>query len=387
MKAVIMAAGEGRRLEPLTDVRPKPMLPIANKPLLEYVIQAVVESGVDEIILVTGYQRERIQNHFGTGDDWGAPIQYAVQEKQLGTGHAILQAESLVDGSFLVLNGDRILEPQIFEQLLRMNPNGDAVLAVTRSDQPSEYGVVQLEGESVHSIVEKPARATVKSDLINAGVYLFSDGIFDVIRSTEPVGGELTVTAALEKLAMDDLVSVVPYDGIWLDVTHHWDILRVNAEIIDRDHNPIKSLAAPHPSSVISPNVVIGSGTIIQPNATLGTGTAIGENVRIGANTVIENSVVFSDAIVEAGAVVRDSVIAENTSVGANSTIEGGLADVVVDGTVHPEVRLGSVIGDHSVIGANVTITPGTIIGAGVEVGSGCRLSGRIPSNAIVRGG
>lgn len=382
-----MAAGEGRRLEPLTDVRPKPMLPIANKPLLAYVIQAVVKSGIDGIVLVTGYQRERIQSHFGAGEDWGVPIEYAVQEKQLGTGHAILQAESHVDGSFLVLNGDRILEPRIFEQLLQMKPRTNPLLAVTRSDQPSQYGVVQIEGNSVLSIVEKPPQAATKSDIINAGVYRFNDTIFDIIRASEPVDGELTVTTALKKLARDDLVSVVPYDGLWLDVTHHWDYLQVNAEAIDRDKRSIKSPAAPHPSSAISPNVVIGGGTIIQPNATLATGTAIGENVRIGANAVIENSIVFSDAIIESGAVVRDSVIAENSTVGANSTIEGGLAEVVVDGTVHSGVRLGGVIGDNSVIGANVTIKPGTIIGASVEVESGSHVRGRVPSNADVMGG
>ena len=107
MKAVILAAGEGRRLDPLTNRRPKPMVPVRNQPLLEYVIEAVSAAGIDEIVLVVGYKRDRIQQHFGDGDDWGVTIEYVVQEKQLGTGHAVLQAEAVIDGDFLVLNGDR----------------------------------------------------------------------------------------------------------------------------------------------------------------------------------------------------------------------------------------------------------------------------------------
>ena len=109
--AVILAAGEGRRLEPLTNRRPKPMMPVANRPLLEHVIDSVVAAGIDRIVLVVGYKQERIRNHFRDGNDWGVTIEYVEQSTQLGTGHAVLQAEPVVDGPFVVLNGDRIVDP------------------------------------------------------------------------------------------------------------------------------------------------------------------------------------------------------------------------------------------------------------------------------------
>ncbi|MFC6988742.1 sugar phosphate nucleotidyltransferase [Haloplanus sp. GCM10025708] len=118
MKAIIMAAGEGRRLEPLTNRRPKPMIPVGNQPVLEYVVEAVADAGIDDIVLVVGYKRDRIQTYFGDGNDWGVDVSYAVQEKQLGTGHAVLQAEPHVDGAFVVLNGDRIIEPGVVEQVI-----------------------------------------------------------------------------------------------------------------------------------------------------------------------------------------------------------------------------------------------------------------------------
>ena len=108
--AVILAAGAGRRLEPLTNRRPKPMVPVANRPLLEHVIETVAAAGIDRIVLVVGYKQERIRNHFGDGDEWDVTIEYVEQSTQLGTGHAVLQAESIVDDPFIVLNGDRIVD-------------------------------------------------------------------------------------------------------------------------------------------------------------------------------------------------------------------------------------------------------------------------------------
>ncbi|MFQ3295471.1 MAG: NDP-sugar pyrophosphorylase family protein, partial [Natrialbaceae archaeon] len=136
MKAVILAAGEGNRLEPLTANRPKPMIPVANKPVLEYVVEAVADAGIQEIVLVVGYERSRIQSHFGDGDDWDVAIEYAVQEKQLGTGHAALQARPHVDEPFLVLNGDRIIDPTAIERVTTACEGSDveAIATVTSVD-------------------------------------------------------------------------------------------------------------------------------------------------------------------------------------------------------------------------------------------------------------
>jgi len=133
MKAVILAAGEGTRLRPLTKTRPKPMLPVGSKPLLEHVLKAAHGAGIEEFVFVVGYKRERIQSYFGDGDHWGVDIEYVVQETQLGTGHALLQAEHAVDDAFLVLNGDRMVTTDAISMVYEERRGTDnPVLAVAR---------------------------------------------------------------------------------------------------------------------------------------------------------------------------------------------------------------------------------------------------------------
>ena len=388
MKAVILAAGEGRRLEPLTHHRPKPMVPIANQPLLEYVIQAVSDAGIDEIVLVVGYKRERIQSYFENGDDWDVEIEYAVQDKQLGTGHAILQAEPFVDDDFLVLNGDRIIDASLVERFTDIECSGDAYLAVSRVDAPERYGVVELDGDHVTTFTEKPTRERLSSDLINAGVYCFSPNIFAAITETETAGtGELAITDTLQGFIDDDHLKAVRYDGRWLDVSYLWDIVWVNAAVIDRGGPWIDDSASIHDTAAVSETTAIGHASTIEPNATILRGTAIGDNVRIGSNAVVENTVILSDVSIQPGTVVRDAIIAENATIGPNTTIEGGPADVIVDGELYEDVALGGVIGDNARLGGHVSVTPGSILGDGSTAETGVTLTGRIPPDTEVRRG
>ena len=390
--AVILAAGEGRRLEPLTNRRPKPMVPVANRPLLEYVVEAVAAAGIDRVILVVGYRQERIRNHFGDGDDWDITIEYVQQATQLGTGHAVLQAEPVIDDSFIVLNGDRIVEHSVIATVQnRMHDGETPVMAVTPTERPREYGVVTLDDNRVIDIDEKPA-GPVMTNRINAGVYGFSPAIFDDIRETD-VTGELTITATLNELAdTADGVAAVNYDGRWLDVSNLWDVLSVNAALIhdrtnregsaaDGDENSSSSSVAVADDVALADNVRLG------PNVTVGGSTAIGENATIAANAVIENTVVFPDAVIGAGAVVRDAVVASNARVGPNVTIAGGPATVVVDDAVHRNVEFGGVVGDNATVGGGATLTDGAVVGDNVRAAAGVVIDERVESDAVVRRG
>ena len=178
------------------------MVPVANRPLLEYVIKAVSDAGIEEIVLVVGYERERIQTHFGDGNDWDVSIRYVTQEKQLGTAHAVLQAEKHVDAPFLVLNRDRVVDSRIVADVRDALADGDeaAAMAVRRSGRPRSYGVVTVRDGRVETIVEKPGR-DVESELINAGVYAFSPAVFDATRETDPAAdGEYQLPATVERL-------------------------------------------------------------------------------------------------------------------------------------------------------------------------------------------
>ena len=383
--AVILAAGEGQRLAPLTNRRPKPMVPVANRPLLEHVVEAVTATAIDRIVLVVGYEEERIRNHFGDGDDWDATIEYVEQATQLGTGHAVLQAEPVVDGPFVVLNGDRIVDPGIVSQLRDRAVEGDCpAMAVTSAAHPRQYGVVSLDGDRVAGIDEKP-EGPVETNQINAGVYAFSPAVFDAIRETHATG-ELAITATLDELASREPLSAVRYGGRWLDVSNLWDLLTVNAALI---HEAAGAGGDPAlgDSVTVADDVALAANVRVGPNVTIGGSTAVGSNATVETGAVVENAVIFPDAVIGAGAVVRDAVVAGNARIGPNATIAGGPATVVVGDAVHHGVALAGVVGDNASVGAGATLTHGAVVGDDVDADAGVVIDDRIESGAVVRRG
>lgn len=389
MKAVVLAAGEGARLSPLTDRRPKPMLPVGNRPLLEHVIEAVTEAGVDEIVLVIGYKRDRIQSYFGDGDAWGVSIEYAEQDKQLGTGHAVAQAKPYVTEDFLVVNGDRILEPDLIGDVAtKRQKTGEAILAVTTVEEPSLYGVVDIDSQNtIVNITEKPPTYAIDANLINAGVYGLGPEIFDAIEATTTVG-ELALTDVLTGAHFPTQLRAHRYDGPWFDVSRPWDLIRVNGMLVD-ENTPVDPPTSVEleSSSVVSEVSVLGANTRIYPNASVMRGTAIGENVRIGANATVENSIIMDDARIGAGSVIRDAVIGENATIGANTTIPGGRADIILEGREFTDVTCGGIVGDNTTVGAATLIDPGSIVGNDCRIEGGTTLHGRIASDSTVRRG
>ncbi|WP_144920732.1 sugar phosphate nucleotidyltransferase [Halorubrum salsamenti] len=384
--AVILAAGEGRRLEPLTNRRPKPMVPVANRPLLEHVVEAVTAAGIDRVALVVGYRQERIRNHFGDGDDWDVTIEYVEQSTQLGTGHAVLQAEPVVDGPFVVLNGDRIVDAAVVSRVRDLARDGDhPAMVVTTAEHPREYGVVSLDDDRVTGIDEKP-EGPVETNRINAGVYAFSPAVFDAIRETHATG-ELAITATLNELAADGDLTAVGYDGRWLDVSNLWDLLEVNAGLIGESPESASAPPTLRESVTVADDVALAGNVRIGPNVTVGGSTAIGSNATVEAGAVVENSVILPDAVIGAGAVVRDAIVAGNARIGPNATIAGGPATVVVGDAVHRDVELGGVVGDNASIGGGATLADGAVVGDGVRADAGVVIDGRVESGAVVRRG
>jgi glucose-1-phosphate thymidylyltransferase len=181
LKAVILAAGEGMRCRPLTLTRSKVMLRIANKPMIEYVVRALAESGITDILMVVGYAKERIMNYFGNGKDFGVNIEYTEQKQQLGTAHAIKQAKDFVDGEFLVLNGDNLVSADTIADITKRHTRGTSILTTSRMDT-SGYALVIENGGAVKKIVEGQILKNVHN--INTGIYIFDRTIFDAIEET-----------------------------------------------------------------------------------------------------------------------------------------------------------------------------------------------------------
>ncbi|WP_416840390.1 sugar phosphate nucleotidyltransferase [Haloferax sp. DFSO52] len=387
MKAVILAAGEGVRLRPLTEMRPKGTLPIGDKPLLEHVVKVIKKSGIDEIVLVVGHKRERIQNHFQNGGDWGVEIEYVVQENPRGTGDALLKAEHTIGSDCLVVNGDRIVEPELLEELIqRHQSTGDACMAITEVKDPTIYGSVTVKNGEITDIQEKPEPHEVTSNLVNAGAYAFGPGIFSAIRQTEHFG-ELRLTDTLREHIREHPLHAVRYDGMWLELSRPWDLLTVNDGVLSGTDSIVADSAVIGNDVTLGKPTVVGDHSRIQPGARIFHDVVIGDNVTICANAVVTNSIILEDTVIKPGTVISDCIVGAGSEIGPLNSIEGGRTDVRVDSELYTDVKFGGLIGDNTTLGGNVTIEPGTIVGNDVHVESGSKLSGRIPDNAnIFRG-
>lgn len=240
MKAVILAAGKGTRMGPLTENRPKVMLPIANKPLLEHIIIRLKTAGITEFLIVVGYRKEKIIEHFEDGSRLGINIEYIGQQKQKGTADAIAASRNWRESHsntgtnerFLVTNGDVLACSSDIKKLC--NAKGDTVLAAKKVANPEEYGILYVKGGRVEKIIEKPKEPAF-SNLANAGIYIFEPSIFDAIDNTNPSPrGEYEITDSIQFLIdSGKKVSYVPLEK-WQDIGFPWHLLEAN-ETVQRD--------------------------------------------------------------------------------------------------------------------------------------------------------
>jgi glucose-1-phosphate thymidylyltransferase len=390
--AVVLAAGEGTRLRPLTRNRPKPMLPAANRPILAHVLDALVDAGVDRIVLVVGYRRERVQEYFGPTYR-GVGLEYVVQAKQLGSGHALLQAREKIDEPFLVVNGDRLIEAASVERVADAfaGETAAAALAVIERPDASQYGAVSMRDRDIAEIVEKPD--TDEYRLINAGIYAFEPSIFAEIEETPREAGELALPETIARLLDDRRVRGVRTGGLWVDATYPWDLLEVASEVLARGRASeperaegvwIDTDAVVHDDATLRRPVVVGPDCEVGPGAVVGPNVALGRNATIGPNTTVERSVLDADARVDAGSTLRDAVLGQDVHLGVGTTIPGGPADVRVGTEIFEDQRLGAVLGDRVRARGNVCVEPGTLVGPGARLGTGTYVSGHVPEDAEV---
>lgn len=365
------------------------MLPIVSKPILERVFDAVIDAGITEIVVVVGYRRNRIQSYFGaTYRD--VPITYAVQDHQLGTGHALLAAKSVLDDPCLVVNGDQIVGVDIIEEVLEAHESGDvaATLGLLNRLEIGPYGGVLLDDGRVTEIVDNPRDE--RNYRLNAGVYGFDSRIFDAIESTTSRAGEHSLTDAVRHLIEDSRpVRGVVSSDLWVDVKYPWDLLHATRSLIDhegvRERETVDSSAVVHETAVVSPSAVIEAGCEVGPGAVIGPNVSLNRNVVVEANAVIEHGLVDMDARIRQNATVIDSVIGQGARVGAGTVIPGGPGDVQVDDRVYADVQLGAVLADRVRDHGGTTYAPGAVVGAGAHVHAGAVVRGTIKENREVQ--
>jgi glucose-1-phosphate thymidylyltransferase len=381
--AVVLAAGEGTRLRPLTRNRPKPMLPAANRPILEHVFDALLDAGISRIVVVVGYKRGRVQNHFGPAYG-GATIEYVRQDKQLGSGHALLQARETVRDPMLVVNGDRVIDGGSVRAIVDAHgaDPGTPTMAVLERPDVSQYGAVELrEDGDVAVLEEKPESEDYH--LINGGIYAFPPAIFEAIEDTPRTAGELGLTETIARLADADHVRGVPTEGLWVDATYPWDLLAVAREVLARgrvdepeldDRVWVDETAIVHDAATLDPPVVVDADCEIGPGAVVGPDTALGRNVTVSANATVTDSVLDADTRVDPGSTLIDTVTGQDVDLGAKTVVPGGPGDVRVGREVFENQPLGAVLADRVTARGNVSLSAGTLVGPNATLHAGAHV-------------
>ena len=385
LPAVVLAAGEGSRLRPLTEHRPKPMLPAATKPILARVFDELIEAGVTDITVVVGYGRNRVQSHFGPTYR-NVPLSYVTQKKQLGSGDALLAAADAIDTPCLVLNGDQLVDRRIIEDVIEAHEDGVATVGVTEHEAVSRYGGVLLEGAEVTALVERPRDDRAYS--LNAGVYAVSERVFEAVRSTDLDAGERSLIDALAGLVDDAMVRGVRSEGYWLDATFPWDLRWIAAELLDLGvvEPAVADSATVHGSAVVHDSVVIDEDVVVGPGAVVGPNVCLGANTTVGANSVVEESVLDADTRIGPNATVRHCVTGRGVEIGAGSNVVGGPGDVRVGDRIHEDELLGAVIADRAVDDGGVTYEPATVVGSNVHIHAGVTVRGTVSAQSEVVG-
>ncbi len=410
MKAVILAAGKGTRLRPLTDCCPKPLLLVGGKPLLEWLILRVREAGIEDILIVTNYLEDMIKERFGDGSGLGVDISYVTQGETLGTAAAFKSATGWVGtDSFMGLYGDHYVSEGTLMGLRDDHVDGEVTVTGLRMEDPSQYGAFELYGDVVTGVVEKPPRGTEPSKYANVGIYVFPAKVFGYIAKTRKSSrGEYEITDAMQ-LMIDDGVTIHMHEiheGDWLDIGLPWTLLeanrramagletRIEGTVENGVHMQgsvwVKKDARLRSGAYIEGPVIIGEGSDVGPNCYIREGTCLGRGVRIGNGCEVKNSIIMDGTHAAHLSYIGDSLIGSDCNLGAG-TITANLRfdktdiEVAVKGERMSSGRrkLGVIMGHGVQTGVNVSIHPGVVVGSGSWIGPGITVQRDVKGGVI----
>jgi len=407
LKAVILAAGEGVRMRPLTSSRSKHMIKLAGKPILEYVLLTLRASGIKEAAVVVGYKEDLIRNFFGDGSKFGIQLDYIIQSKVSGTADAIGLTEKYVgDEDFLTVYGDLLINPESMRSIFRKHRKGAAAtMGVVPVKQPEQYGVVEVENGKVINIIEKPIVGETETNLVNAAIYIFSSKIFEKIKKTKySQRKELEITDSIRYLIEDKMrvnaAEIKPEN--WIDIGRPWDLIGANKMVLQDTKLEIKGeiedgvhINGPiglgersrlRSGTYIEGPVFIDEDCNIGPNCYIRPYTSIGKNVRIGNACEIKSSLIMDQTHIAHLSYVADSVIGEGCNLGAGViTANLRFDDKPVKVKIKEELinselkKLGVFMGDNVKVGINVSFMPGVKIGSNTWIGPGMVIYRDVP--------
>ena len=410
MKAVLLAAGEGVRLQPVTANRPKHLIHVGGKPILQHCLEAVKACGITEAVIVTHYMGDAIRQYFGDGTKLGLKIEYVEQATVNGTGNAASVAEPFVAGDFVLVYGDLLFAPGALRSVVDLfaAEKPAAVMAVVPVEKPESYGIIELANQNnVKRIVEKPTPNKAPSNLANAGLYAFSAEIFGKIRHVKAsVRGEMELTDALSLLVKDgkSVLAAEISNADWLDIGRPWDLLKANSWALKRMEHAVygnvengahlvgpvtvAETARVRSGAYIEGPTFIDEGSDVGPNCFIRACTSIGKNVRVGNACEVKNSIIMDHTHVGHLSYLGDSILCERCNLGAgtimaNYRFDSGTVKMVVKDKIVDTGRrkLGAILGDDVKTGVNSVLMPGVKVGANSWVGANFMVERDLPPN------
>jgi NDP-sugar pyrophosphorylase family protein len=335
MKAILLAGGKGTRLRPLTIHTPKPIVPIFDRPFLQFQLDLIKKvSEIDEVILSLNYQPRRIEEIFGDGGDTGLSLRYMVEPAPLGTAGAIKYAAANVDDSIVVFNGDVLTEVDLGAVIrLHRERKATATIVLTPVDNPSAYGLVETDAQgNVGRFLEKPDAHQITCNTINAGIYVLEPGTFDRIPSDVPYSIERSYFPSL--IERGETFAAYVYSGYWIDIGTPEKYMQVHRDIMDR-----RLHAAPFSSGTaiaISPSARVEEGAVIEgpcfidadavvkAGARIGPYSVLGRHCHIEEHATVDRSIVWADTRVSQEAIVRNSILGRSCHVGRSAIVDNG---------------------------------------------------------------
>jgi len=403
MKGVVIAAGEGKRLKPLTQTRPKCMIPVAGKPILHHVLENLKSAGIRHVVIVVNYLKHKIIDEFGDGRKIGMKIEYAVQEKMRGTADAFLAAEEMIDDTFVGIASDVITESSAIKKLISSH-DSEMTVGLKKVDDVSNYGAAEIERGRIVKLEEKPK--SHRSGLANCSMYVMNENIFSKIKSLSlSERGEYEITDLIKMLARSGDARGVELKEYWQDLGMPWQLFDANEFLLNKmkakkdgkiensrvTGKVIMEKGASISDSVVEGPIFIGKNTEIGPHSFIRGNSSIGEDCSISDSTTVKNSIIMSHVNAKHLTYIGDSIVGENCNFGAGTQIANWRFDA---GTITMEVmnrrvdtkrsKLGVIIGDNTKTGVLSSIMPGRTIGDNCWIGAGVVVDRDIPRGTRV---
>ncbi len=392
LKAVILAAGNGIRTQPLTLTKPKPLLKLINKTIIEHNLDEL-NGLVKEVIIVIGYKGEMIKSLIGDKHK-SIRIKYVVQEEQLGTGHAARKASDFLDNKFILLNGDDLYFKQDIKKCLKKYPS----ILLGKVDNPSCFGVVEHYKGFVKNLVEKPESFPEKS-LVNTGLYYLDKSIFN-LKIEKSSRNEYEFTDYIRGFILNERLRYKEADN-WMPISYPWNLMQANEFLLQKIKRKIKGNfekncnikgavnietgALIKSGTYIEGPVYIKKNAVIGPNAFIRGKTIIGTNSKIGSNVEIKNSIINDNVNIAHLSYIGDSIIDNDCNIGAgvvlaNLRFDKKSVKVFVKGKKvdTKRIKFGAVIGEKVNIGVNCSLMPGTTVSSNVTIAPHSLVKGNI---------